>query len=225
MGCSSSPKTIEKEKRLECIVRKDNPGLISKRVSEKLFNSIARIEFEIQDENKKKLLKVSTGFFMKINIKEKQYNFLITCYHTIKEKYIDANININVFYEKEGKEEKINIELNRNKRFIKCYDLLDTTLIKIMKKDNIPEDKYLFPDFNYKNGYNHYENIQIFTAGYPENDEYKGEIFTSAGLISRINETDFEHSCDTEKGSSGSPLINSNKHVIGIHYGCDNEEK
>ena len=153
---------------------------------------------------------------MKINIKEKQFNFLITCYHTIKKKYIDSKININVFYEKEEKEENINIELDRNKRFIRCYNFLDTTLIKIMNKDNIPEDKYLFPDFNYKNGYNHYENIQIFTAGYPENYEHKGEIFTSAWVISKINEIDFEHTYDSEKGSSGSPLINFNRYTLWV---------
>ena len=63
MGCSSIPKAIEKEKILECIVRKDNPGLISKKVSEKLYNSIARIEFENEDENKNNSV-ISTSFFI-----------------------------------------------------------------------------------------------------------------------------------------------------------------
>ena len=221
--CKSTRK--KKEIILECITRKDNPGLITKKVSQKLYNSIARIEFEIEDKNKKKKTIISTSFFMKINIKENQYNFLITCYHSIKKEYIDANININVFYEKDEEEEKITIELNSNKRLIKCYESLDTTLIQIIKKDNIPEDKYLFPDLNYKNGYNQYKNIKIFSAGYPDDDELKGEICTSAGSISKINKTEFEHNCDTKTGSSGSPLINNNKHVIGIHYGCDPNER
>ena len=35
---------------------------------------------------------------------------------------------------------------------IKCFEDLDVTLIEILKNDNIKEDKYLFPDLNYKNG-------------------------------------------------------------------------
>ena len=45
----------------------------------------------------------------------------------------------------------------------------------------------------------------------------------SSGLIKKIdeNEKNFEHSCDTRNGSSGSPIINNNSLVIGIHYGGD----
>ena len=68
--CKSTRK--KKEIILECIVKKDNPGLITKKVSQKLYNSIARIEFEIEDKNKKKKTIISTSFFMKINIKENQ---------------------------------------------------------------------------------------------------------------------------------------------------------
>ena len=43
----------------------------------------------------------------------------------------------------------------------------------------------------------------------------------SSGIIKKIdeNENSFEHSCDTRSGSSGSPIVNSNNQVIGIHYG------
>ena len=118
------------------------------------------------------------------------------------------------------------IKLDKNKRIIKCYKELDVTLIEILEEDNIPEEKYLSPDLNYKNdGFSFYQDSQIYTAGYPDVIIYKRERHMSSGIINKINENDFEHTCDTRKGSSGSPIINVNKQVIGIHYGGDKQNK
>ena len=49
-----------------------NEPLVPERISDKLIKTIARIEFD---------KKISTGFFMKINLDKKQHNFLITSSH------------------------------------------------------------------------------------------------------------------------------------------------
>ena len=56
---------------------------------------------------------------------------------------------------------------------------------------------------------------------------HKGDKHYSAGIIKKINDNEyvFEHNCDTKEGSSGCPIINYNKFVIGIHYGYDKEHK
>ena len=122
MGCS---KTI-KEKELN----------IPKTIIDKLSDTIVRIEL-----NKK----ISTGFFMKIN---KNHNFLLTSAHLISQNNIDSKITIKIFYEKDKKELEKELKLDCNKRFIKSFEDkgLDVTLIEIIPEDNIPEDKYLYPD-------------------------------------------------------------------------------
>ena len=45
--------------------------------------------------------------------------------------------------------------MDDNLRFIKCFNKpIDATIIEIINQDKIPEDKYLFPDLNYRNGFN-----------------------------------------------------------------------
>ena len=184
----------------------------------KLSKSIARIEFEN---------KISTGFFMKINIVKKQYCFLLTCEHTISQDNIDSKITIKIYYGKKNKEVEREIKLDNEKRFIKSYKKYDATLIEILPEDNIPDKKYLYPDFNYKNGYDQYINTQLYTAGYPEMSKYKGDKHFSSGNLKKISSDKkemFHHNCDTREGSSGSPLLNSNQQVIGIHFGCNKQK-
>ena len=59
---------------------------ISESASDKLYNSIVRIE---------KGNELGTGFFMKVNIKNKIKYFLFTCYHVISQdrfKYINRSL-------------------------------------------------------------------------------------------------------------------------------------
>ena len=203
----------------ECLIKGTNPTQIPETIINRLYDSIARIEFKFKNQDK-----ISTGFFIKLNIFEKNYNFLLTCYHSISIENVDSKIDINVYYGKVENETKIKIKLDREKRFIKCYESLDSTLIQIYESDNIPENKYLSPDLNYKNGLLQYEKTQIYTGGYPNVDDiHMGEKHLSAGIITKIRDTDFEHTCDTRQGSSGAPLINTDKFVIGIHCRSNRE--
>ena len=111
--------------------------------------------------------------------------------------------------------------LDINKRFIKCYlKPIDICIIEILEKDNISENKFLYPDLNYKRGFNYYKNEKICLAGYPNVLKNQGERHLSSGLIKEIiGNYEFEHSLDTRNGSSGAPicLIDKNPLVIGIH--------
>ena len=169
--------------------------------------------------------KIFTGFFMKINLNNKLTNFLLTCNHCIKQEDIDSNLIISVYYGKNQKEKKVTIKLDKNNRIINTYIEFDVTLIEILSEDNIKSKMFLYPDLNYKNekNFSQYLNTQVYLAGFPNVPIHKGQRHMSSGLIKKIdeNEKNFEHSCDTRNGSSGSPIINNNSLVIGIHYGGD----
>jgi V8-like Glu-specific endopeptidase len=47
-----------------------------------------------------------------------------------------------------------------------------------------------------------------------------GKSSVSYGIIKKLQNSDISHLCSTEKGSSGSPILNlTNNKVIGIHRG------
>ena len=140
---------------------------------------------------------------------------------------IDSKQQINIYFGKSGNEEKAIILLDNKKRLIKTYEDLDVTIIQILREDNIKEKRFLYPDLNYKNtGFSIYKDSQVFTAGYPNVEFYKEGRHISSGVITKIvDQFNFEHNCDTRKGSSGSPIINLFKLVIGIHFGGDKKNE
>ena len=69
---------------------------------------------------------------------------------------------------------------------------------------------------------NKYINKSIYTLQYPNNEK----VSVSYGIIKAIdlvNNHNITHLCSTDKGSSGSPILNllTNK-LIGIHKGANN---
>ena len=146
MGGSSS--TIEEFKKifLKNEERIDegtiNVSLIQERVSNKLFNSIVRTDFEV--DNKKF---IGTGFFIKFSLKNKIKHFLMACHDIIQEKFVIEKRFITLYYGKYNEKEKFEIKLDRDNRYIKCFDKpVEITLIEILEEDNIKEDKFLEPD-------------------------------------------------------------------------------
>ena len=168
----------------------------------------------------KKETKIGTGFFIKTNINGKICKCLCTNNHIISQEYVDSNKEFNFYYGKKNNETKKTIKLDSKKRFIACFkEPKDVCLIEIIKNDNIPEDKYLLPDLNYKHGFNTYENKKFYLAGYPRgNNQFLGERHISSGKIKEIKGFQFSHTLDKSSGSSGSPIcLINNQNIIGLH--------
>ena len=161
MGNSSSK--IYKIENIQDIEEVRVKNVVSNYMSEtmtnKLSNSIVRIEIGN---------KISTGFFMKINLQNKMRNFLVTCAHSISQEDIDSKITILIYYGKMNEEKKQQIELDCNKRFLKCFKEfdIDATLIEVLTADKIPDEKYLYPDLNYVNGFDQYYKLEIYICTY-----------------------------------------------------------
>ena len=87
-------------------------------------------------------------------------------------------------------------------------------MVEIKEEDNI--NNYLELDDNlFKNEIKaFYKDISIYTIQYPLGNNAT----VSYGLSNGINDFEIHHTCSTEHGSSGSPILNlSNFKVIGIH--------
>ena len=159
---------------------------ISESASDKLYNSIVRIEIN----NSR-----GTGFFMKINIKKNIKYFLLTNEHVIEEKYINSKNTINIFYGKKNNEIQKSIKLDKGQRFIALFQgKKDVTVIEILISDDIPENKYLMADLSYKYGYDIYKEGRFLLAGYPWDEIYQKERHIASGKIKKINGIEFEHS-------------------------------
>ena len=185
-------------------------GAIPRSVSDKIYNSIVRININNNQ---------GTGFFMKARIRGILYKYLCTNFHVIKQEYVDSKKELIFYYGEKDNETKKIIKLDKNKRFIKCFKKpKDITVIEIIESDNIPENKYLFADLNYKNSSDDYLKEYFCLAGYPSSNIFKEEPHMSSGKILKILDFEFEHNLFTKGGSSGSPIcLINNQNVVGIH--------
>jgi len=180
-----------------------------------IFNSIVRIEIDTW---------TATGFFLKIKIRDRELNSLITNCHVISQKDVLFEKKIYIYYGAKGNEIKKVITLNSKERFIRCFNKpKDITVIELKNYDYIPDHKFLLPDLEYKNGYYNYNKQKFYLAGYPGvNNNHDGERHISSGRIIDIywnnNNIEFKHTLDSKKGSSGSPIcLLSNGKVIGVN--------
>ena len=178
-----------------------------------IFNSIVKIKTDSCS---------ATGFFLKIKIRDKELNCLITNCHVISQIDVFCEEEIYIYYGSKSKEITKVITLNSNERYIRCFDEpKDITVIEIKNYDYIPDHKFLLPDLDYKNGYSKYYNEKLYLAGYPGVDGiHNGERHISSGRIFEIysNNIEFDHTLNTKCGSSGSPIcLLSNGKVIGVN--------
>lgn len=94
----------------------------------------------------------------------------------------------------------------------------DITIIEIKKEDMLIEDSFFDVDRNIFKGTENFIKKPIYLLHYPKGI---GMNFSN-GIIKRINEDNYtiNHTCDSNEGSSGASIINSNNFkVIGIHKG------
>ncbi|KAL6602109.1 trypsin-like cysteine/serine peptidase domain-containing protein [Neocallimastix sp. 'constans'] len=151
---------------------------------------------------------IGTGFFIAIPIpnKEKPLRGLMTNNHILNESQLESNKSFNI-YMAYNEEQGIEIEIN-DEDFIFTSELIDITFIEL-NNEIIDE---IEPTFLKPSNQEAEMNEAVLICQYA-NKEYS----LAFGNISNINSINYYHKVDTNKGSSGSPLLNKNYEVVGIH--------
>jgi len=152
-----------------------------------------------------------TGFFCKIPYKRGSMNVLMTNYHVLDYNYFKENDEINLFMNDNKEVKVIKLGTDRKTFFDEDYDI---AIIEIKEDDGIEKfldlDENLFRDETKA----FFKDISIYILHYP----YGKKASVSYGLSNGLVNYEIEHTCCTEHGSSGSPILNlSNNKVIGIH--------
>ena len=140
-----------------------------------------------------------------------EWKRLITNEHAIEKKIVESKENIEIFYDYESKTNEI--DLNKDKRFIKDYiDInIDIIIIQILEEDNIDKKYFLSP---YMGEISNLKGKRIYAIQFPKGKK----LSYSKGCITRINNYELTHNASTDLGSSGSPIFLENTtEVIGIH--------
>ena len=194
----------------ECIIQPSTPFEKIDPYLSNVLKSICKITIVIELGT----IIIGTGFLLKFYIDQEIFYFLISNEHVIKNDIILNNkIIIYISYDNEFKD--ANINLGNKKRYMKSFtDIeLDITIVEIIDEDNISKDYFLFPELGTMIN-NELINNNIYIPQFVKGKE----LVNARGIIKEINNNEFTHLANTEKGSSGSPIFleNSNK-VIGIH--------
>lgn len=184
---------------------------------------------ELTDIMEKKICKIfsqdfyGTGFFCNIKDGWDSIKILMTNNHVLSEEDILPNKKINLSFKNDEKKLEMLIDKERKTYTDSSYDV---TIIEIKKSDGINIDSFFeIEDKIFLNDVDEvFRNNAIYLLHYSQG----GRMNFSNGIISNIKEDNYtiEHNCDSKKGSSGGPLINSvNLKIIGIHRGgnIDNE--
>ena len=195
------------EKKLE-----DYPCMISLKNTRNIISQMERgvCKIKIGEGNS------GTGFFTKIKFNEnKILKFLVTNAHVIGENILKNENNIVIEIDKKD----IILKLDKSRKKYNNKDL-DVTFIEIKKRDNI-NCTYLEIDSDLEKNEEilkvNYQKKSIYVIQYP-----REEVHVSYGIINYINNCEINHFCNTESGSSGSPILSSESlKIIGIHTGSN----
>ena len=164
-----------------------------------------------------------TGFFCQIPFYNQTLFVLITNNHILKENDIQYNniIELIIYDKREKRDKNIRIEIDSSRKTYTNPDMY-ITFIEIKKNDkndNINEFLFLEEEIlELEEGIirNRFREKSIYLLHYPDNK------FISYGLMTP-NMSDcrtFLHYCNTQLGSSGSPILSLNSFkVIGVHCG------
>jgi V8-like Glu-specific endopeptidase len=153
-----------------------------------------------------------TGFFCAIHLENiNQIYCLITNNHVLNEDYYRNNTKINLLLNDEEKVVVLNLEKKRKTFFHEKYDI---ALIEVKKDDGINNFLELDENIFKEKESAIYEDKSIYLLQYPGGKTAA----VSYGLINAFYNFNIIHTCSTEKGSSGAPILNlQNNKVIGVH--------
>ena len=193
------------------------PGFVTIEKHEKILDQMKNKVCKIKNEKGK-----GTGFFCFISyLNSKKMPTLITNNHVInrdiliKDKTIMVSINIDT--------KNIYISLDDNRK-IYTSEKYDITIIEIKPyKDKIFEFLEIDEEIFEINPI--YNNESIYIIQYPK---YVNEqkVVVSYGVIKDILNNDISYFCNTDYGSSGSPIFNlSNNKIIGVHKQNNNNRE
>ena len=179
-----------------------------------VIKSICKISIKMKDQK----IKNGIGFFMNYS---NSIKYLITNYHIINPDLINEDIEIEIWNHKKKK-------LNLHNYNIKYYkEPKDITAIEIKNSDELYKDiKFLDYDRNYINGYEIYNNADVFSIQHPGG---KSAAY-ARGKIIKIYDYEFDHNIPTDNGSSGCPILLLSKNInfvkiIGIHKNFEPTQK
>ena len=199
------------EKKVE-----DYPCMISLENTKRITSQMERGVCKINGEGKS-----GTGFFTEIKFNENEIRqFLVTNDHVLGEEYLKNEKQILIDME-DKKDIPIKIDKSR-----KTYNNkeLDVTFIEIKKEDKI-KCTYLELDSDLELDEEilkiKYDKKSIYIIQYPGK-----EICVSYGIIKFLNNFDINHFCNTESGTSGSPILSLDSFkIIGIHRRANINQK
>ena len=190
------------------------PNIISYESTQKIIEQMEKNVCKIKIDDFQ-----ATGFFCKIPFPDKAHTLptLITNNHVINNDLLNKKDSILSIKIKAEQDYKI---INLDKRIKFTNKNYDTTIIEIKETDEIKnylelDDKIIENILNDKNNNSEFIDETIYVLQYP-----KGKLGVSFGILDSIpseKKYNFFHKCSTEGGSSGSPILNSNNKLIGIH--------
>ena len=159
----------------------------------------------------------NTGFFCKIPYPDQAHllSALVTCDFIIGRDYLKEGntIRLSLNDEKEFKEIRIT-----NSRKIFTNEKYNITFLELEPDDKINNYLEIDPNaFKPKEVLNNiYQSSSIYILHYLMGKK----IAFSSGLIKEMDKYNISHSCNTEMGSSGGPILSSDTFkLIGIHIG------
>ena len=172
----------------------------------------------------------ATGFFTKIPFNSKLLPVLITNSHVLGGKDIKNNNKITLSLNHNKKTKEIRIDEDRKKYTSKE---LDIAIIEIKDNDNL-ENEYINLDDNIINYCKNNNNGNLSYLNYIYNNKsiyilhyQKGNnILVSYGQPPKCKNSEINHKCSIEYGSSGSPiLLITNQKLIGVHSDSYNKSE
>ena len=211
MGASSNKKNKEEEKKKPI----DPPRKLTKKQTMEILKQQAKSLCQITTNTCK-----GTGFLCKI-----PNPVLITNNHVLNEDKIKPGEEIKIYFtdEKDNKHYKtIKIDETRVTYTVNKIgdEVIDTTIIEMRKdEDKLDEEEFMEIDkeLMIDQVKNAYEAKDVYLIHY-----YDGkEISLSIGIINEVKKGEKSytllHTCDTNHGSSGGPIILYSHKVVGLH--------